>query len=284
MKHIFILQLNKEGTHPFIPTIHKVMKPYDYEVRISRYIGHAVKIIQEYHEPTRFYSVGGDGMNNQLLEALLYTDHEFVVIPYGTGNDFARKLYGKKDPEEILIQSLNKEVKVIDTVKANDKYFINSACFGIDALIANHVHDDSLIQKSSGRYGYIAGIVRQITGYPFYKMKVKEEDKVLFDGQVTICAMMNGGYYGGGFEIAPRAVLDDGLMEVMILPKINKWKAPYYITKILHHTLDQVSDVIYTRAKSLDVYTDAVSNLDGDAYQSAYYHLEVLPQSLKIIY
>ena len=82
MKHIFLLK-----TPEFIPVIHEVMKGYDYVIRVSQYSHHVDKIIREYKDPARFYSIGGDGFFNQVIQNLVNTEHEVVVIPKGTGND-----------------------------------------------------------------------------------------------------------------------------------------------------------------------------------------------------
>ena len=94
MRHIFLLKPVDDDYdhHPFIETIREVMQGYDYDIFMSTYPDHAKKIIKHYKEPTRFYSVGGDGMLNQVIQGLVGTPHELVVIPYGTGNDFFKMI------------------------------------------------------------------------------------------------------------------------------------------------------------------------------------------------
>lgn len=149
MRHIFLLKPVDDDYdhHPFIETIREVMQGYDYDIFMSTYPDHAKKIIKHYKEPTRFYSVGGDGMLNQVIQGLVGTPHELVVIPYGTGNDFFKMISKNNDSKEVLKASLKGKTIPIDTVLMNNRYFINNACFGCDSVIANHVHDDVKIPK-----------------------------------------------------------------------------------------------------------------------------------------
>jgi len=92
MKHIFILNGNIKS-HPFEVIIHKVMKDYDYQIIYTKQKGDAIDISKQFsNQKNRIYSVGGDGMLNEVIQGLVHTDNELVVIPLGTGNDFHRYL------------------------------------------------------------------------------------------------------------------------------------------------------------------------------------------------
>ena len=251
------------------------MKGKDYDIHFSRYEGHVNEIISHYEEKVRFYSVGGDGFLNQVIQSLIYTTHELVVIPYGTGNDFSRLINISTDPEEILKSSLNREPIKSDVMKMNERYVMNTACFGLDALIANTVHDH--------RGGYVRSLLRNISKYPFYEVKLENEEGILYEGQVTLCAICNGRYYGGGFCIAPEAFVNDGYMDIIILPKINKWKAPYYISKILRKSIHKYKKTFVTKVKTCTIYTEGISNIDGEQYEGNILRLKVVPQAINIV-
>ena len=82
-----------------------------------------------------------------------------VVIPLGTGNDFSRCLTKEKNPYQILKQSLHKQAKLVDTVLMNERYYINAAYFGVDSVIANHIHDTPNIPLVPESQGYIISIL-----------------------------------------------------------------------------------------------------------------------------
>ncbi len=285
MKHVFIINPihTKEMIHPFVQVIHEIMKGYDYDVRMSQYVNHASKIINEYQMPARFYSVGGDGMLSQVIQSLVGTKHELVVIPYGTGNDFNRTIHDCQDAKKILETSLSQESQAIDVIKINDHYAINSICFGIDAVIANHVHDIVDIPFISQDKSYIVSIFQNIASYPFHEVCIMQDKQKMYEGEVTLCVMGNGRYYGGGFEILPDAQIDDGLMNVLVLPRIKKWQAPYYAARIVKRTLSSHKKTLTFTARSIDIYTKTSCNCDGEEYQDSHYHLEVVTHSLLLI-
>ena len=113
------------------------MEGRDYEIYFSEYKDHVKEIVKHYPEKTRFYSVGGDGFFNQVIQNLVHTTHGAVCLPLGTGTAFARAIYRQMSPEAILKATLDQPAIPIDTILVNDeRYCVNVVCFGLDALIA----------------------------------------------------------------------------------------------------------------------------------------------------
>ena len=148
------------------------------------------------------FSVGGDGNLNEVLNGIAKSENKILGnIPTGSGNDFDKTL--KQYQNGILN---------IDLGKINNRFFINVACLGLDADVANNI---SFIRKKkwipvSQRYN--ASLV-----YSYFKYKFKDLKITMGETQVenscTILAVGNGQYYGGGFRIAPHALLEDGMLK-----------------------------------------------------------------------
>ena len=172
-----------------------------------------------FEEPTRFYSVGGDGSINSVMQGLVNTDHQLSVIPLGTGNDFVRMMHDESDPVKCLKKSLNGTIERIDTIQVNDRYFVNTACFGVDSIIANHVHDTPNIPLVPQSKSYIVGILQHVFKYDYAPIAIYENGKELFNGPATLCTLNNGRFYGGGFEITPVADYKDGYMNIVLYDK-----------------------------------------------------------------
>lgn len=282
MHHVFIIP-SPLADHPFIEVIKEVMVNESYEILLSLYPGHAALLIARYKEPVRFYSVGGDGMINQVMQAIVNTPHELAVIPHGTGNDFIKMLDLPSNPKEVLTTLVHRQAHQIDAVRINDRYYINSACFGIDALIANHVHDHINIPFVKSQHGYVVGIIRQIFGYRPYHLRLSSPEGVLYEGGIMLGAIMNGAYYGGGFMVAPTADLTDGLLEVVIIPEMKKRKILYPLYLLVRHRLSDYKKTLTFQGSVFDV--EAVTcNLDGDEMDASSYHLEVIPKSIKVVF
>jgi diacylglycerol kinase family enzyme len=285
MKHVFLIKPDAKtyNDHPFVKMINEVMAGYDYEVRFSEYKDHVKEIIAEYPEKTRFYSVGGDGFLNQIIQCIVHTKHEVVCLPFGTGNDFSRTIHHYDSPEKILRESLTHQATPVDTVLVNDScYYVNVGCFGIDALIANTVHEKTAF-KVPRRKAYLVSVLKNIRRYSFVNVKIETDEGVLYDDRVTLCAFCNGRYYGGGFEISPQSYINDGWIDLVILPKVSRTMTPYYVYKILRRELSSCDQVIVKKLKECTVSTPASMNIDGEAETASSYHLVICEKSLNLV-
>ncbi|MEG0592132.1 MAG: diacylglycerol kinase family protein [Coprobacillus sp.] len=282
MKHIFMMNDTKKH-HDFEKEIHDVMKEYHYEIIYTTSMQDTIQYILDYPTTARFYSVGGDGTLSGIIQAMVHKDHELVVIPLGTGNDFCRTVTSERNPKSVLIQSLSKQSQKIDSVLINDRYYINSACFGVDSVIANHVHDTPNIPLVPNSKSYIVSIMQHVFSYQFDMVKIISEDKCLYEGKVTLCTFNNGQYYGGGFHIIPHANIQDGYIDVCVVDKVKKSKIPYMLGLLLAHKLQNRKDVHYFKVKEATIYTQQISNIDGEEYISDTYHLKIVPASLNLV-
>lgn len=140
-KHIFIMKPNLKNTK--IETmIIDVMKGYQYEIKYTEYPQHATKIAKSYQRCNyRIYAVGGDGMIHEIVQGLIGSDNELVIILAGTGNDFIRTISHTNAPDKLLKMSLHLKSEAIDLIKVNDIYCINIFCCAFDSDIANNVHN-----------------------------------------------------------------------------------------------------------------------------------------------
>ncbi len=282
MKHIVMMH-NIKKHHDFEHHFHEVLKDLDYEIVYTNSIKDSQKRIKEQKEKARFYAVGGDGTMHGLLQALVDTHHETVLIPLGTGNDFCRMITKEKDPVKLLKKSLSLEPTVIDTVKINDRYYMNSACFGVDALIANKM--PAVTGATSGKQSksYVGSIMKNLFDYEFKDITVISEGEVIYKGPMTLCTFNNGQYYGGGFKVTPHADIMDGYMNVRIADKMPKAKMPYMIARLLMENLDGHKLVHDFKLKEATLYCENTGNLDGEIYKAEKYEFKVHPLSLNIV-
>ncbi len=184
----------------------------DYIVRFTKAPNDATKIAREYENLGGIiYSVGGDGTMNEVLNGIVGSKNLFGILPAGSGNDFHR-----------VLMAMDEISPTIDIGKINDRYFINIACIGIDADVANNV---TLMKKTKIPPSQIYNISIL---YTFFKYKYKNLEFNLNNSQIkdkfTLLAICNGKYYGGGYKIAPNAELSDGLFDIYFAKKNIKIK------------------------------------------------------------
>ncbi|MBY0755689.1 acylglycerol kinase family protein [Clostridium sardiniense] len=100
MKHIFIINpvAGKGKGLDFERKIHNIFKKinFPYEIIVTKESGHAIEVVKKItsKEKCIVYSIGGDGTLNEVLNGIINSDSSLAVIPAGSGNDFARTLYG----------------------------------------------------------------------------------------------------------------------------------------------------------------------------------------------
>ena len=215
MKYIYIInQFHlKEKAPLLIEKLETVSKQLhrDYEICVNATPKDVKKTLSAFKDSENIITcVGGDGSINLLLNDLIGTKNILSFIPQGTGNDFYH--YCK--------DNLSDGFHDVDIIRINDRYFINVACFGIDADIAN---DDNFIHNRfiprSMRYN--AGVVYYFLTYKARAMKIKVNDQLIEKDFTTVVAG-NAQYYGNGYHVTPNGDVKDGVMEVLLADKVNK--------------------------------------------------------------
>lgn len=282
MKHLFLL-LDTPETHKVEPVIRKVLKDEEVIIKYTSTKQEVLDHIASLKEPHRIYSVGGDGAINLTIQKMVHTDHELCVLPLGTGNDFMRMFTSETDIETLLRYSLTAEVKKIDTVQVTDHYFINTSCFGIDAVVADHVHDTPDIPFLPESKRYVVSIIQNVLKFPFYPVTIKKDDKIIYKNRITLFAINNGQYYGGGFSATPMSKIDDGIFEVCVVDQMPLWQIPYYLIKLVKKDIEGMKKVHYFYDTELDVEINETVNLDGEEMMKDHYHYKMHPQSLNLV-
>jgi YegS/Rv2252/BmrU family lipid kinase len=280
MKHIFILNGNIKN-HPFENVIHEVMKYYDYEIVRTQGNDTDLMITKQFKH-SRIYSVGGDGMLNIVLQGMVHSDNELVIIPDGTGNDFYRCFGKEKNLRKILENSLKQEATLIDCAKINDRYYINTACFGLDSVIANTVHDGINI-KFLNKQSYIITILKRVFKYKARHVKLYNDQELLYDGLMIICTINNGQYFGGGFQITPKASITDGILDVCVVDKISLLRLVYLLILLVLHKLDEKKDVHFFQTNHIYIESKYSCNIDGEEVQYDCYEIKMIPKSINLV-
>ena len=182
---------------------------------------------------------------------------------YGTGNDFYRA------NKELLKEGIN----TIDLVKVNDSYFINVICFGIDADIGNHsdiIHSKIIPKKER----YNVGLVYHFLTYSPRKMKIEVENKTYEDVFTTV-AVCNARYYGGGYKIAPTSSLTDGLLDIYLVKKTNRFDMIRLIAGIKYALHEQSPKTIKLQSNKVKIQSDIEieSNMDGEILKAKEFNI-----------
>ncbi|MEG0137880.1 MAG: diacylglycerol kinase family protein [Bacilli bacterium] len=220
----------------------------DYKIVYTEKKDDATKIATYYKDfGCRIYSVGGDGTLNEIVNGLIGGTSFLTVIPAGSGNDFYK-----------TISNYEEKIFDIDVGKVNDKYFINSASIGLDAIIGENVSLMKKIHIPRSQI-YNASIIYTLINFKPIEIKINDVYE-----KITLLAVTNGQYYGSGFRITPDASINDGYLNLCLAKKLNKLQIPPMLLKLIKENHYEDKHVITKRIKNLKITSnkDLICGID----------------------
>lgn len=193
-----------------------------YTTRVGDATEYVASMVRISAERQRFICVGGDGTINEIVNSAPENPNvEFGVIPNGSGNDFARNFTNPELFRDIDAQ-IDGDTVSLDLIKCNSNYAVNMVNIGFDCAVvkeAGHLKKWKFVSPSAS---YIFGVVAVLFKKYGTRMKLILDDGEEIEQDLLLTAIANGQYCGGGFDAAPRALLQDGLMDICIIDKIPR--------------------------------------------------------------
>ena len=276
MKYIFIINaIAGRGRYKkILPNIERICKErnIEYEIRYISEEKDGSQIASEYKdEENVIYVVGGDGTITKSIAGIVGTKNKLGVIPSGSGNDTYR-----------TIKMLPKGETKIDLAKINDTYFINVACTGVDAEVANNL-DKLKETKIPTSQLYNASIIYTFVKFKHKRMKLHTSIKDI-DSKYTILSICNGAYYGGGFNIAPKAELTDGLLDIYYGEKMSKIKMIPLLLKMKKGKHEGKRKIHKFRTDHVEInFEEEITfNVDGEKVTNNHFTIDILPKVLNV--
>jgi len=231
-----------------------------------------------------FVACGGDGTINEVASGV--AGHEngcFTVYPCGSGNDFV-KIFGGPARFLDLDALLAAEPAPIDILKVDDRWCINVFSFGFDTGVLKTMNRVKRKPFMGGKKAYYVGIVDALMKSMKTGCTITVDGEPFFAGDILLCTFANAQYVGGSFRCAPRAEIDDGLIEVCLVKPISRLSFVKLIgsyTAGTHLEDPRMKDIVrYTRAKKLTVESAAgllPVSLDGEVIERKRFTVEIVP-------
>lgn len=288
--HLFIVnpKAEKGKTLKILPRIKEHFKEAGNTciIEITKYPGHATEIASHYTSlgNYRIYAVGGDGTLNEVLNGMAGSGSSLGVIPCGSGNDFIKSLHKLDKDIDILGETINGEVQLLDIGRVQDRYFLNIASAGIDAEVANNVRRFKRMPILPGAFAYLMSVIFTILKYKAGNLEISIDNRV-FKMNAALLAVANGKFYGGGFMVAPEADLTDGTFDICAVSRISRLRMLVLFPKLLKGTHDEISEVSFFRGKSIKINSsrDMVINVDGELIKNSSINFEIIEKGIKFI-
>ena len=201
------------------PKVVKVLKDekLDFEVEWTKGINDAVDIVKRsVDEHDLFIVYGGDGTVNEVVTGIGQTGFKSTmgIIPVGRGNDNAFNIRQTDNLEDIIEMIKAKEERTIDCMEIDDgkRYCMGVAGAGIDSVVAERTYGKKT------RIVYNIALMRSFFTYRPRHMNIDIDDgKEIVDGKSLITSIGNGQRVGNGKYVAPNAIIDDGLLDIVVV-------------------------------------------------------------------
>lgn len=292
MKHIFVInpKSGKEDSTAFIrQQLEKT--DFDWEIYNTQDSKDAISFVREWckshNDEVRFYACGGDGTLNEVVNGAVGFAHACVsCYPCGSGNDFVKN-YGR-DKFYDIEKLCRAENQSIDLIKINDNiYSVNICNFGFDAYAVRTMNNVRRKPVIGGKNAYNTGIASAIIKAMKNKAEIIVDGKTFFNEEFLLCTIANGQFIGGKYQCAPRAALDDGMLDLCLVKPVSVPKFASLIglyEKGLHLDSEKFKKYIcYTRCKTVDIKAPDgfFISVDGEIYDGTDFKLEVVPKALK---
>ena len=227
MRHLFIINPaagKKESTARLERLLAELS--FDHEVAYTLGEGDAQRIAREAAdsgEDIRIYACGGDGTLNEVVNGAAGRENVAITcVPKGTGNDFL-KIFGPEYRElfyDLEALSVGPQT-AFDLIDCNGKLGIDVVCAGVDARIAADVHRYKNWPFVSGIGAYILALLENVIFKGIARpmeIRMGERD---WKGDTAVLCVCNGRHYGGGFMPVPEAMPDDGVLDMLLIPKVS---------------------------------------------------------------
>lgn len=260
---------------------------FDIEVRVTWEGGDAARLINEAIREgvTRLLIGGGDGSVNEAVGALISIPDELrpelAILPLGTANDFASACGIPAMPVDAVRLALEGTAKPVDAIKANELSFINVASAGFGAKVTAETPVALKNFLGGGAYT-LMGLIKSIDFKP-YGCSISSSGMEI-KGNVIVGALCNGRQAGGGQVLAPKAKINDGLMDVVAVLEFPATDLDIVITELMNNDVDG-QYVRRFRVEEMKAWSDTAMpiNLDGEPYTTKNIDFKVLRHAIQLV-
>ena len=262
-------------------------------------------------KPDAVLIFGGDGTIHRHLKPLVELGAPVLIVPRGSGNDFARALNIRKVKHSleawrkyVFNQSANvrridlgmiRPIPLADPFLAiglhqallNARYFCCVGGVGLDGEVARRAN--ALPRWLRARGGYLLSLPIAVLRYASPRMQLLLQDDVRFylhsSGPTLLIAFANGPWYGAGMHVAPAADLTDGKLDVLTVEKVSKPRLAVLFPKVYLGRHLGLKEVQHLQAERLRVVTERPLDVyaDGEYVCKTPIEVSVAPRVFTVI-
>jgi len=271
-----------------------------FDVNFTERKGHAIHFTIEGIAAgyRKIITVGGDGTLNEVVNGVFLnkncptTDISLALIPVGTGNDWGRMFGIPLDYKNAISIIAENKLMLHDVglvsfyygTEKKERYFINIAGLGFESVVVKRTN----YQKDRGHSGKLIYFYNLLMSLISYKNTRAE---IIIDGEkisadVFSLNVGNGRYCGGGMRQTPRALPDDGLLDVTIINGMGKFEIMRNLKILYDGTILQHPKIDGYKCKNIKVSSDSVmyAEADGESLGQTPAEFSIIPDGINIVY
>src|SRR5215813_9616082 len=229
----------------------------------------------------KIVAAGGDGTINEVVNGLAGTNATLGLLPIGTMNVFANELGLPVHDLELcwnIVQS--DSIRSVDLPKANQKFFVQLAGVGLDAQVVKET--SSQLKRNFGPLSYLISAAQIAARHP-PRLLIQSEDASIDEGSFVLVG--NGRLYGGPFPFFKHAVLDDGLLDVIVFKLLGYLEIIKYLQDVIFSSEIRVPEIEYFQTRRLRITSDqdVPLELDGELAGKCPVEFQIQQKALRIL-
>lgn len=227
---------------------------------------------------------GGDGTVDTIVNCMKQkkVNLPIAILPVGTANDFAKFIGMPEDIETACKNILSSTPKSMDIGKINDKYFINVASTGLFTDVSQKT--DVNLKNTIGKLAYYIKGIEQLPSFRKINIKVDSKEEK-FHGDMYLMLVFNG-QTAGSFNLAYKAEIDDGLLDVIIIKAVPlKDLIPLFIKIMRGEHLEGQNSIVYFKSNKIKIQCDEniVTDIDGERGPNFPLSIECIHDGIKVL-
>lgn len=242
--------------------------------------------------------VGGDGTLNEVVNGLFIQkqcepkDIRLAVIAVGTGNDWVRT-FGIPSNYSQAIRAIKEGKTFLQDVGAvsyteskftQTRYMVNVAGLGFDAFVIS-IFNHWKAKGYKGRWLYIASILKAYFKYKSSGVKISVDGNQIFNNLLFSMAVGICKYNGGGVQQLPKAVADDGLLDITLIKPLHWWHIVFRLRRLFDGGIYSIGHVKHAQGKLIRIESTPPIRLECDGELMGYTDVEisVVPQAIRVV-
>lgn len=224
---------------------------------------------------------GGDGTISSIGGALIGIEVNTGIIPMGSGNGLALCAGIPKNTRKALDIIFKGSASYIDGFYINKRFSCMLSGIGLDAAVAHEFAQ----QKKRGLKTYVRLSARHFFSAKPFRFEISNA-KNHIETEAFFISVANSNQFGNNFKIAPRAILSDGLLDIVIVKKMNKLRLLFSVLYQVTGFNKRKKDIIQFQTRELTIHNPSLAplHIDGDPVETTErFDIKVVPEAIKLI-